>query len=363
MFQNLYILISKYFLEISSFKGWYIKNMKIILATIVTMISFNLLIDPMDIFRLVSIKNINTEKTKAENYQRLFKFYQVTQFKPDTIILGTSRGGILQAKDVAKYTNDRVYNLSFGAATPLEQYWYAKYCINNLGVKRIILTVDFFQYNPNLKPAPDFDLSRFSSNIYIADYVKLLLSYDAFKLSFAMLVDNMLGKKALNCEDGSETSETQKMFCKLDERQRKNNFDNTLDGFRKTSALYGSDKFKSTLSINEGMKYFNLTHNEIIKAGIDLKVVVLPIHSEQYDLIHKMGLGKTYETWKKNITKTTGFWDFSGYNCYTVDKRHFRDSSHMMPEVGSAVIERILNDKNNTICNDFGVFYKKLDVD
>jgi hypothetical protein len=143
-----------------SYSSWVKNLLSLFVGLLIVIIGFNILIDPMEIFQTVSIAKINSEKTRAENYERLYKFYQINRFMPNTIILGSSRGKILQSKDIAVYTHDKVYNLSFGAATPYEQYQYALYCMEHFHLNNIILTTDFFSYNPSLLPAPDFNLER-----------------------------------------------------------------------------------------------------------------------------------------------------------------------------------------------------------
>jgi hypothetical protein len=95
-------------------------------------------------------------------------------------------------------------------------------------------------------------------------------------------------------------------------------------------------------------------------------LVVPPVHAEQLELIHTLGLWPLFEQWKRQLTAIVAedaarhpggpayeLWDFSGYNDVTMESvpaagdaetrmRWYRESSHFTRATGNLVLDRIL---------------------
>lgn len=55
------------------------------------LVSLNIIIDPLDIFRVVKIENFNLYKTAYSSYARLAKPMQIGMLQPKRLALGSSR--------------------------------------------------------------------------------------------------------------------------------------------------------------------------------------------------------------------------------------------------------------------------------
>lgn len=332
----------------------------IVLISILTVMIINVIIDPLGVFNSRKYTHLNITNNSVDNHQRIYKFYDLMYYKPSSIILGTSRGAILQANNFSRYTHDKVYNLSLSASTPYEQYEYALYCMENFDIKNIIITVDFFSYNPSLKPTPDFDKNRFKNNTFY-DYKKNLLTMDTLQLSFKTfnkyITDN---NQAIFLEDGSENHIFEaKHLLNMSQLEKDKIFNNTLEGFAHEKQLYNSPEFKNPHSIDKSIHYLKLLVEKARSKNINFKLVILPIHMQQFKLIYSMGLGNTYEYWKRELVNISDYIDFTGYNFITNNRKYFRDSSHMLASLSPVVAQSIFNEDDLNSTNGFGTLVNK----
>ncbi|MGK7943200.1 MAG: hypothetical protein AB4058_01875, partial [Microcystaceae cyanobacterium] len=95
---------------------------------------------------------------------------------------------------------------------------------------------------------------------------------------------------------------------------------------------------------------------------IELTVFISPSHAIQWESIAATERWDTFEKWKREIVKIYPVWDFSGYNSVTTEPlsedqlmENYTDSSHYTAKVGYLVIDRIMNDNESTVPDDFGV--------
>jgi len=286
-----------------------------------------MIIDPLSLFNSKVIKGINAYKVEKKNLQRLVKFSELRQVlnKNTTFIIGTSRSNNFLSKDLEIFTGDNVYNLSLAGSSPYEQYHYIKYILENFQINYIVYSFDFFSYNPLAKPADDFSIDRIEQNSLKQDYINSLLSIDGIMNSFKTLQNNIFKIKTKELE-----------YNEL-------KFNNTLNGFRKTKSLYNSKEFQNPDSIQYQMEYLKKTFKLIENHNIKIKAFITPISCEQYKLIYQMNLGSTYTFWKEELSHLTPYYDFSGCNDITMNRKNFHDSSHILPSVGSIIFKQIFH--------------------
>ena len=112
--------------------------------------------------------------------------------------------------------------------------------------------------------------------------------------------------------------------------------------------------------------------------GLDLVLVVPPVHALQLEAIHASGLWPTFERWKRDLVELVArdaaahpdapparLWDFTGYASYNlvpvpdpetpaVEVPWYWESSHFKAELGDLVLERILADADREGVDAFG---------
>jgi hypothetical protein len=310
-----------------NFKKFVLAIISSVLISLFTILLINFLVDPLSIFNTPTISNFNKVKPEKDKYQRLVKFHELnTLNKEDAVfIIGTSRSDNLKTKDLYKFVNKNIYNLSLNSSSPYEQYYYIKYIIENFDIDLIVLTFDFFSYNPLLKPTSDFNKERLTKDMMVEDYLKSLLSINGIKSTFLTLKANLSDKykSNLNYDEGK--------------------FERTLQGFKKTKSLYNSSEFQNPSSIDYQLNYLKKIFTLINNNNIKYKSLIMPISCEQYKLIFNMNLESSYNRWKEELSYLTEYTDFSGCNDITMNKENFYDSSHIRSDSGKIIFSQLFN--------------------
>jgi hypothetical protein len=134
----------------------------------------------------------------------------------------------------------------------------------------------------------------------------------------------------------------------------------TLDG---ETIFYRPYSFENPVnhlrSFEEYAKMVQLAYTH----GIDLRIVILPVHAWQLEVIWAEGLWPSYERWKRELLAITSrsterhppfpVWDFTAYNSMTIEDvpfpgqsripmRWFADPSHPTKEFGDRVLDIVL---------------------
>ncbi|MDN5128715.1 hypothetical protein PJV90_10285, partial [Aliarcobacter butzleri] len=132
----------------------------IFLTIIFTFILFALGIGIRYIIDPVGLNNkfdLGLKKDIALAY-RTQKYVELTNFKPNTLMIGGSRVQYLNTEDVKKYTNDKVYNLGLQFSTLEEQYYFLKYSLENFPIKNVIIGLNLYPFSQRLEDnKSDFD--------------------------------------------------------------------------------------------------------------------------------------------------------------------------------------------------------------
>jgi hypothetical protein len=86
--------------------------------------------------------------------------------------------------------------------------------------------------------------------------------------------------------------------------------------------------------------------NRCRERGIDLQVVITPMHAQHMDWLYSNGLGKQYNEWRRRVVAITPVWDFSGYNQVTTEPvsdsmKNYLDPLHYSPTTGALMIRRV----------------------
>lgn len=357
--------ISKYFKVYCSATG-----LMLLCAVLV-----NLLVDPYDLFGIMSLDGFNARKTEVSSHIRLSKAKAVKKIKPRSIILGSSRAEVGLDPDHLGWKHKPVYNLGLSGTNIYEtmRYFQHAYAVNRLN--QVVLSVDFFMFNAYQKNQPDFDEMRMVAtpdgkvNVNVKnEAIPVLLSIDSLIASYNT-VRKQEQKNAVSKNNGQLEPEKifndvvmngghRKAFLKNERFYTKKNYfpdrDNRFSFNDKTNA-------------NSTMEHFRLIAKTSYQKGIDLRILISPCHARQLEVIAAVGLWSRFEEWKKYLVRineeealTSGrksfpVWDFSGYNSYTMEKvpqlgdnttqmDWYVESSHYNKDLGDLVLSEVLND-------------------
>lgn len=319
---------------------------------------FNYFCDPYGIFGNNWIGNSVRNHVASD---RMSKTYYAKRTMPQTILIGTSRVGILNPKDVEYYTKNKVYNMAMSGATIYEQSMYAKFAIETLHVKQIIWGIDFFSFNPEVTQHFSFSKERLSDNVYVQDYQEALLSLDAFIASFLTLSDSLFVQKKAKVDFGAgfdTYTEFKKQLHEQGMQFIENKIEKGLQGYASKKELFNSEPFKNPLSIDKNFAYIKETLLLAQKHDVQMIFYISPTYYEHLNLIYSLGLGHTYDFFKLRLSELTAYWDFNTHNSITTDKNNFWDNSHMREEIGTLLMKKLFEQNTSLEPLDFGVFVK-----
>ena len=153
-------------------KRW-IKVWAIIIMLIPIVGGFNYIIDPYGIY---NTHIVNLPKIKVSSKMRLIKVIKVSQIKPTSICLGTSRTEY-GYDPTHKYFIKPSYNFAVSSASMYEVKKNFQWALKQGNLKKVLLVADYRMFNePNQKDIADFETYFDNPNIY-----KYLFSIDTLK--------------------------------------------------------------------------------------------------------------------------------------------------------------------------------------
>lgn len=353
-------------------------------------VSMNYLINPYSIYTAPRLDGINHNKPLLFKYLRLTKAYAVMRKKPDALIIGSSRTEHgLNPEHPALNDQYNSFNLALTGASIYENLRYLQHANAVNPLKKVVLAVDFFQFNAYRPTAADFTEQRLRSDYQgntrsvsvFTDNLATLASVDAVKASIKTIFQQGNDENVI-LENGQVMQPDKNAII-------------MRSGGRHEAALYSELNYISHLyfprphrkfdfvtadgSVNT-FDYFKRILEYCYTHNIKLYLLISPAHARQWELVASAGMWQQFEQWKREmvryndeVAKTLDrqpftLWDFSGYNSYTTepvpalgDKTHmmkwYWESSHYRTELGDRVLDKILdyNDPTRTIADDFGV--------
>lgn len=303
---------------------------------------FNYIINPYSIFNHGLDSNFPNKSNLLSD--RMSKFYVANYRTPKTIIMGTSRSGLFSEKQLAPYTIGPVYNYSLAGSSIDEQAAYIQYMVTHHKLKTVVWSLDFFTFNPDKPMDQSFDPVRLSETFHENDYFIALFSFQTLNRTTKTVIKNLSSTNADQNISGQPFTEKQIDF----------NIHYTLREYATEKSFLVSEKFKQPHSIDTKLLLVQKIVDLCKQHNVQCILYTSPVYYQHIDMIYAIGLGKTFEAWKTGIARISPFTDFCTYNTITKNKMNFRDSSHVITDIGELIFARIFEDKNVIIPNDFG---------
>ena len=358
--------------------SYYLKIFFTVLVSIIIFIgTVNFVVDPFDLFPGPNIENFNAEKTEFHKHVLMSKAHAIRFYKPRAIILGSSRAEYgLDPQHPAWGSLARpVYNLGLPNGRIEEAFFYLKHAHAHGNLKQVVLGVDFFMFGDQFRTNINFHRNRLSeANIdtldagWFKDILNSLFTLDATNASLHTIKSQGLGKSVLYLSNGKRsTKDTWKQV-----RAKGGHNQVFLSDIRHdllfeaglASFTLGEDynKPSPTLAIFSEFVRFCL------EQGIELKVLISPMHAYKLETLYSLGLWDLFEYWKRRLTTivenenllnkcsiAAEIWDFSEYNSITtepvpskdnpdIQMRWYWEGSHYRDELGDKLLECILGE-------------------
>lgn len=316
-------------------------------------VTINFFIDPNGVFGIIAMDGINAIKTSIQS-PMLTKFYYANRFKPNTIMLGTSRMRALNPKEVEKYVKNKTYNLAFGDSSIYEQYCYFKYMAEHHEIKTAVIGLDLFSFDHTKKNNIGFNERRFDS-FFIKDYIDSLLSWNAFTNSIETVKKNMKIDSSIyeNYNTGGDVLV----------QGYQNALENSVKTLKGHANIYTRAAFQDPILVAKSMEPLKWIVKIASEKKIDLKLYISPVHSSYFDLIYSLNAGPSFEGWQRELSKITDFYDFSGHNTISTDINWWFDSHHILTKGGELIFARIFNNPDITVPVDFGTYVTSSNIE
>lgn len=298
------------------------------------------IIDPVGINNKV---NLGLYKDVALAY-RIQKYVELSEIKPNTLILGGSRVHYINPKDLEKYTNDKVYNLGLSYSTLEEQYYFLKYSIENFDIKNVVIGLNLYPFSEKLEEnGSDFDKDLFEDGFTIFKQIKHYLGLPLYKyLKYAYENEYT----APFYKDGAITAYHQSIVLKNNSWEKRSQ--NSYDGYTK--------KYKNYLEWGDsGFEYYRKIVQLCIDNNVNLKVFTTTIHISQLKILEELNKMDIYYKWKEELAKIYPYYDFMTENSISIDDEKFIDTSHLKQEYAKYYFARLFEDKTVDVPNDFGI--------
>ncbi len=293
-------------------------------------------------------------EAKGVQDTRTWKAELVRHFTGSTVLVGSSRVRTGYDPESAAIPGGPACNLGIGGTNFYELAYVLDFILQQPRVRRIVLCLDFHQFTAGRTVSNDFDVSRFNPGQPPFDYhCNLLLRQEAARLSLETLARHVTGTASHLTPLGfhrPEAVEVDVPAAKLADRSLRSALNNpdTLAGFR-----YSPERLHDLAGITRDCR----------AKGVELIVVIHPVHVTMLEAVRCAGLWEEYERWERDVVQivaeasggATPVWDFTGYGPYTAEplltstaedlhaNRWFWEPSHCKAELGEQVLRRILD--------------------
>jgi hypothetical protein len=338
-------------------KKW-VKLWVILIVLIPIIALLNYIIDPNGMNNKIVIDGVNSSKKSNTGYTFRFKTNRLIDDEFDTLMLGTSRIGVMDPKVVDVYTNGNTFNLESPASITEMHYKLFMYALKYNKIKNLVYGIDFMSFNGSRtidKTFPQFKglESKIVNGEEISNY-DLYFNLDTTKSSFYVLYKNLTNQKIVAeryLQNGM------RVFYQYIDSYKRGTYSYTKRMQYTFHEYYNSVNgiYKDYSYSDEYFKYFVKILEECKKNDIKVWVYIPPVYNLHFDSLKSAGYYDDFEKFKRELVKVTNYIDFTGRNTITNDSNNFWDSSHLKAKMTKPLMARIFKDKSVDVPNDFGV--------
>jgi hypothetical protein len=319
-------------------------------SALVLIAALNLVADPYQSFRCCNSDSLR--KAAAGYGTRMGKGEMLARHDWDILLLGTSRveAGLDPAHPA--FAGSRVYNAGLPGADYPELDQAARTAMKRGTLKRLILCVDLFCFDPARHSTADADQSLITPGLNREEYfLANLLSLRATEASVETVRGAVHHAQARDYPLG--------LFAPHQTPGSHRRSDWPLGGALRLTLPAGIDRPNPPPLSDERFKSLAALLDDTSRAGIGVEVVHLPMHATGLEGYAALNIWPVYEQWIRRLSavvtehnrrfpdRPAAFWDFCQYNAVTTDPAFeksawFYDSYHLKVPLGNLVIDQIM---------------------
>lgn len=315
--------------------------------------AFNYLVDPFGAYRPAATRGL--EPFKDYDFRRLYAAELLRQNPCELVLIGSSRTYLGADPRWAVWGTDQAWNLGIPSAMMNEIAPIGRFALGRPTVRRIILFADFFAFNDTVRALKDFDRSRFSPRFTPASYhLRNLITIDATEQSLDILRTARTGKPVAAHVNGFKLRRYPARYP-----QQRADIQRSINYYLKSPSA-----FATFGSFAGSMTHLAELASACRARGVELTVVILPVHALHLETVRGAGLWETYERWTRGLAETLAgegsvsgatpfnLWDFTAYRGAAVEPipakvgdapamAWFRDEAHPLPALVELVARRV----------------------
>ncbi len=343
-----------------------IKWIKIWFCIIVILIPllglFNYVIDPYGFNKKFDLKGINTVKEDNTRFTIKYKMPRLRKGGWDTLMLGTSRIGLMDTDVVNDYLDCKTFTISQPGSAMSIQFDSFLYAIEFNHVKNIIYGIDFMSFNKNLRLNDDYAQLKSKVKSFDEFYpYDIYFNLKTFKRSIATVMNNLSDNPKLRpfySENGMRNFPNYKQLLLNGKFNTQIRIDRHIKKYFKQDGIYKNYEYS-----NEYMLMFEKIVDYCNKNGVNLYVYIPPVYYEHFYAFKDAGLKSEFERFKRELVKIVDFIDFTGVNSITVNKENYWDSSHLKKKHTNKIMAKLIQDVSIVDHKDFGVMVTKDNIE
>ena len=327
----------------------------------------NLLIDPYGIYGVELLQTKDFPRNAQYDNARMIKPHLVSQMKPSSIVIGTSRAewGIPLNHSIWGTSSLNKFNLSLPGADISEIFDYLKFANRTQKLEKVIFGLDFYSFNALETEKVGFSKKRLEGGMSLLnEKVSSLLSIDTLIDSYATVTDKEV--TGIYFDSLGQIVDDSIVVYLTRNRTRHDTFWTNVWLYLKRRYPDAQNKFKlhSFKGGKDKIEIFRQLLRYCYQNDIELFVFISPLHALQNQIIKEVGLWDTFEDWKKEIVykysqerqraglAQVPLWDFSDCNILSMEKVpnsmnknhemvNFWTADHYKKKLGNLVLNKL----------------------
>ena len=312
---------------------------------------FNYIIDPYGLNGFYKIEGINDKKLSNTSIATRVKTAILQGGGFDTVMLGTSRIGVIDPEVVDKHLGGKTVNLEYPASiTPIQKKLFF-YALKYNNIKNVLYGIDFLSFNQSRTIHGDFqEFYDFETEIENKERIFNLDMYfnlNTFYKSINIIVNNDKDFRPKESVYLMKNGMRDYINHIQDLKDRKYDLDENINKsienyFRKDAGEYQNYVFSY-----EYLKDFKEVVEYCQANNIKLWVYISPMYSKHYDAIHERGYADEFKLFKWELSRIVEYTDMTGHTELTVNTKNYWDSSHLRKELSETIVPVVLKKSNN----------------
>jgi hypothetical protein len=331
-----------------TYKSWLTKTLITISLIILSIGSFNYLMDPMWMFDTDHEYN-DVQDVFNERHQKANRIYY-QPFAAKTLLVGSSRSTYINQNE---FKGMDAYNFSVANISVQEYDSFIKFAkqYSQTEIETIILGLDFFKssyYESNIKSS----IYTYVDTLNKRKRWNNLISWDITKYSYGNFKASIKNEPAfIRTYDRHNVATTPR----LSPEEAQEELEGKIKKFKLT--FYGKYRYSA--------QYKSILAN-VKKNNPDTQIIVFttPVSEPLFQALVESNAFPHYEKWLREVVEVYGeVYHFMDINTVTKDTSNYFDGHHFYPEVGTLIAHRISGTEDPNLPDDFGKVITSENID